>query len=84
MSKKINEMGMGGISGFQAPMGWEEVKESLSETIRRNPDINHAQLLVFLSGLNGTAAATVNEALRLEKFEFVARSEEHTSELQSH
>ena len=73
MSKKLTkEMAMGGVAGFQAPMGWDDVKESLNETIRLNPDINHAQLFVFLSGLNGPAASVVNEALRAEKFSFVA------------
>lgn len=50
--KKVDEMGVGGIAGFQAPMGVKARKSKVDELLSRNPDIGHGNMLLFLRGIN--------------------------------
>lgn len=70
VKKPVKEMGMGGVGGFQLPLG--DKRKSLDLVIRHAKDINEAQMIVFLKSLSEGQAKVVATALKTESYDFVA------------
>lgn len=64
--KKIEEMGAGGVAGFQLPLGAKERKSSMDECIRRAGDVREGHLFAFLRG--SERIAEFYDALDLKQY----------------
>jgi hypothetical protein len=68
----IKEMGVGGISGFQLPLGVKRRKNKIKECLTEAQDINEAHMLVAAQGMNAIQLVEFYDAVDFRQYDVAA------------
>lgn len=72
MPHQVKEMGMGGLSGFQAPLGAKVRRNAISECMKKSGDLKEGHVLVFFKSADAVKKAQFFEALDFMQYDIAA------------